>query len=273
MTAPKAGAPQDPGMEWGFSSSPVLYGDQVILQVDVHEGPYVAAWDLWTGRELWRTERDVVPSWATPNILRSGQGDELVLNGSTIHGYDPLTGEELWSLAPNSELAIATPVVDDGVVYVTAGYPPVKPIYAVRAGTRGELDVDPGKEHDRLVWSHGRGGAYMPSPLLYRGIYYVVHHNGRIVAYDAGTGAPIYKQRFSRSGTFTGSPVAVNGKIYAPTEEGLLYVLEAGPEYVELAVNEFGEPLMATPAVSEGILLVRTPSRLFALVDRSAEGG
>jgi len=264
-----AGAPQDPGAEWGFSSSPVLYGDQVILQVDVHEGPYVAAWDLWSGRELWRTARDVVPSWATPNILRSSGGDELVLNGSTIHGYDPLTGEELWSLGPNSELAIATPVVDDQVVYVTAGYAPVKPIYAVRAGARGALGVGPGEDHDRIVWSEERGGAYMPTPLLYRGILYVVHHNGRIVAYDAGSGAPIYKQRFSRGGTFTGSPVAVNGKLYVPTEEGLIYVIEAGPVYREIAVNEIGEAVMATPAVSEGILLIRTPSTLWAIADPS----
>lgn len=259
-----AGAPQDPGAEWGFASSPVLYGDQVILQVDVHEGPYVAAWDLWSGRELWRTPRDVVPSWATPNILRAGGGDELVLNGSTIHGYDPLTGKELWSLGPNSELAIATPVVDERVVYVTAGYAPVKPIYAVRAGARGALAVGSG---EAILWSEDRGGAYMPTPLLYRDILYVVHHNGRIVAYDADSGTPIYKERFSRGGTFTASPIAVNGKLYVPTEEGQIYVVEAGPVYREIAVNEVGEPVMASPAVSEGILFVRTPRTLLALTE------
>jgi len=110
----------------------------------------------------------------------------------------------------------------------------------------------------------------MPTPLLYRGMLYVVHHNGRIVAYDAGSGAPIYKERFSQGGTFTGSPVAVNGKLYVPTEEGLIYVIEAGPVYREIAVNEIGEPVMATPAVSEGILLVRTPSSLWAIAYPSA---
>ena len=156
----------------------------------------------------------------------------------------------------------------DGVVYVSAGYPPVKPIYAVRAGTRGDLEVDPDAGDERLLWSHGRGGAYMPTPLLYRGIYYVVHHNGRLVTYDAQSGEAIYKTRFSRGGVFTASPVAVNGKIYMPTEEGHVYVVEAGPEYVELAVNEMKEPLMATPAVSEGILLIRTPTRLVAVSER-----
>ena len=266
-----AGAFSDPTVEWGFASSPFLYDSMVIQQVDVHGGQYIAAWDLESGEEVWRTERSVAPSWATPNILPGPKGDELVVNGSTIHGYDPKTGKELWSLAPNSELVIATPVIGDGRVYVSAGYPPVKPIYAIEAGLRGAHEVDPRAGDESLAWSHGIGGAYMPTPLLYNDILYVVHHNGRIVAYDAATGAAIYKNRFSKGGTFTGSPVAVNGKLYAGTEEGRLYVLEAGPEYKELAVNDMKEPLMATPAISEGVLLVRTPSRLTAIGDASSE--
>lgn len=260
-----AGAFNDPGIEWGFASSPILYGGRVILQVDVHDGQYLAAWDLETGELAWRTERQVAPSWATPAVLATPSGDELVVNGSTIHGYDPTTGRELWSLGPNSELVIATPVVGDGVVYVSAGYPPVKPVYAVPAGLRGDLRVDPKAGDPRLTWSLGIGGAYMPTPILYRGLYYIVHHNGRLVAYAADTGDALYKTRFSRGGTFTGSPVAVNGKLYLTTEEGLLYVLAAGPEYRELAVHDFAEPLMTTPAVSEGILLLRTTTQLLAL--------
>jgi outer membrane protein assembly factor BamB len=201
-------------------------------------------------------------------LVRGPEGDELVVNGSTIHGYDPQTGRELWSLGPNSELVIATPVAGNGVAYVAAGYPPIKPIYAVPLGLRGEHHLEPGTEHEQLVWSHRLGGAYMPTPLLYRGLYYVVHHNGRLVAYDAVTGVPLYKQRFSQGGTFTGSPVAANGRLFVPTEEGRLYVIEAGTEYREVAVNEVGEPLMATPAISEGILVLRTPTRLIALGEK-----
>ncbi len=266
-----AGAFSDPGIEWGFASSPLLYGSLVIQQVDVHGGPFVAAWDLESGAEVWRAEREVAPSWATPNVLPGPSGDELVVNGSTIHGYDPKTGRELWSLSPNSELVIATPVIGGGVAYVSAGYPPVKPIYAIEPGLRGEHRVDPAAGDPSLAWSQGIGGAYMPTPLLYRGLLYVVHHNGRLVAYDAATGAAIYKSRFSGGGTFTGSPIAVNGKLYAGTEEGQMYVLEAGPEYRELAINEMSEPLMATPAVSEGVLLVRTPSRLIAIGEPPSE--
>lgn len=260
-----AGAFTDPGIEWGFASSPIIHDDKAILQVDIHGGQYLAAWDLETGEELWRTERDVAPSWATPTVMEGPEGLELVVNGSTIHSYDPETGAELWSLGPNSELVVATPVVSDGVAYVSAGYPPVKPIYAVKAGRRGDFTVTPGEPDENLLWSQRIGGAYMPTPLLYRGLFYVVHHNGRIVGYDPGDGSPVFKSRFSKGGAFTGSPVAANGTLYIPTEEGLLYLLEAGPEYKEIAVHDFGEPLMTTPAISEGLLIVRTTSKVMAL--------
>jgi outer membrane protein assembly factor BamB len=248
----------------------VIFGSTVILQVDIHEaageGPYLAAWDLATGKQVWRTDRKgIASSWSTPALLRGAGGDELVCNGSVVKGYDPRTGAELWSLAPNSELVVAAPVVGDGVVYVSAGYPPIKPVYAVRAGTRGKLEATPGAPHERLLWSVDRGGAYMPTPLLYDGKLYIVHHNNIFVGYDAQTGDALFKSRFSQGGTFTSSPIAVNGRIYTGTEEGLVYVLRAGSAHEELAVNDLGEPLMATPAVSQGTLFLRTPKRLIAV--------
>ena len=216
-----AGAFTDPGIQWGFASSPIIHGSNVIQQVDIHDGAYMVAWDLDTGKQVWRVERDVAPSWSTPAVLQTDSGEELVVNGSVIHGYNPESGEELWSLGPNSELVIAAPVVGEGVVYVSAGYPPVKPIYAVRAGTRGDLEVDPRGNDDRLIWSHGVGGAYMPTPLLYRGIYYLVHHNGRLVTYDAKSGEAIYKSRFSKGGVFTGSPVASTASSICQRKRGI----------------------------------------------------
>ena len=160
---------------------------------------------------------------------------------------------------------MATPVVAGGILYVSSGYPPVKPIYAVKPGIRGSVEVVPGAEDERLLWSDDRGGAYMPSPLVYRGLLYIVHHNGRLVAYDAATGEAVYKARFSQAGTFTSSPVAADGHIYTGTEEGSIYVVASGPEYRELAVNDMTEPVMATPAIADGVLYVRTPSKLVAL--------
>jgi outer membrane protein assembly factor BamB len=263
-----AGGFNDPGMQWGFAASPILYKGKVILQVDIHEGAYIAAWDLRSGKQLWKTERpDVAPSWSTPAIWPTPEGDELIVNASVIRGYDPQTGKELWRLGPTSIQVVASPVIGSTNLFVSSGYPPARPIYAVKPGIRGEhtIETDDDATAAKLAWHATRGGAYMPTPLLYRGLLYMVHHNAKIVGHDARTGDRVYQARFSAGGTMTASPVVANGKIYQGTEEGTLYVLAAGPEHRELAVHEFSEPLMATPAISEGLLFVRTPSKLIAL--------
>ncbi|MDX1643377.1 MAG: PQQ-binding-like beta-propeller repeat protein [Thermoanaerobaculia bacterium] len=261
-----AGGFNDPGLQWGFAASPILHDGKVILQVDIHDGPYIAAWELESGRELWRTERpDVAPSWATPAVWETPDGDELVTNASIIRGYDPATGEELWSLSPTSVQVVASPVTGEENLFVSSGYPPARPIYAVEPGIRGDHEIDFSDPDPALAWAESRGGAYMPTPLLYRGLLYIVHHNGRLAAHDPATGGTVLRARFSEGGTCTSSPVAANGVVYQGTEEGTLYVFRAGPEYEELAVHDFGAPLMATPAISEGMLLVRTPSELIAL--------
>jgi outer membrane protein assembly factor BamB len=264
-----AGGFNDPGLQWGFAASPIIHDGKVFLQVDIHEGPYLAAWDLLTGKELWRTERDdVAPSWATPAIWSTLEGDELIANASIIRGYDPENGNELWSLSPTSVQVVASPVVGPEHLFVSSGYPPARPIYAVRQGIRGRHEVASDEGGEVLAWHRERGGAYMPTPLLYRGLLYIVHHDGRLVAHDAASGAPVYRQRFSEGGTCTSSPVVANGVIYQGTEEGTLYAFAAGPEYRELAVHDFGSPLMATPAISEGFLIIRTPTELIGLQDR-----
>jgi outer membrane protein assembly factor BamB len=265
-----AGGFNDPGLQWGFAASPIIHAGKVILQVDIHDGPYLAAWDLESGKQLWKTERpDVAPSWATPAIWPTAQGDELIVNASIIRGYDPASGRELWSLGPTSIQVVASPVIGAKNLFVSSGYPPARPIYAVKPGIRGDHNIESDDDAEPLAWYQTRGGAYMPTPVLYRGLLYVVHHNARIVAYDSRSGERVYQARFSSGGTCTASPVAADGKIYQGTEEGTLYVFAAGPEYNELAVHEFGEPLMATPAISEGLLLVRTPSKLIALGKKS----
>jgi len=269
-----AGGFNDPGLQWGFAASPIIYKDKVILQVDIHDDSYLAAWDLKSGKPLWKTARpDVAPSWATPAVWSTSKGDELVTNASVIRGYDPQTGKALWSLGPTSIQVVASPIFGSENLFVSSGYPPARPIYVVKPGIRGDHSIESDDDAGPLAWYRPRGGAYMPTPLLYRGLLYMVHHNARMVAHDARSGDRVYQARFSAGGTCTASPVAANGKIYQGTEEGTLYVLAAGPEHKELAVHDFGEPLMATPAISEGLLLVRTPSKLIALGQNKAGDG
>ena len=259
----------DPTYEWGFASSPILHDGKVIVQVDIQEGSFLAAFEISSGKEVWRTARQEIPSWATPAILpaRDGEGpDEIITNAPKIRGYDASTGQELWSLTPNSEIVVGTPVVADGIAYVTGGYPPARPIYAIEAGGRGDLTLPEGETSSAHIrWSSRQGGTYIPSPIVYRGILYLLNNNGRLAAYDAETGERIYRQRVGRGESFSGSPVAADGRLYLTTEEGRTFVLRAGKTYEVLAQNELGEVVMTVPAISDGLLILRGMDHVYGI--------
>lgn len=257
----------DPSYQWGFSSSPIVYDDLVIVQVDVQGKSFVGAYRLKDGSPVWKTDRQEIPTWSTPSIYR-GMRDELITNGTTIRSYDPRTGELLWWLNPNSEVVVATPIVGEDLIYLTAGYPPVRPIYAVRPGGSGDISLGKGEsKSDWIAWSHNRGGTYMPSPILYRGILYTCANNGRLTAYDASTGERIYRARVAVGRSFSGSPVASDGRLYFPSETGTVYVVKAGRKFESLAENPIDEILMATPAVSDGMIVVRSLGHVFGIAE------
>lgn len=264
--------PQSGTDEWGHASSPILYGDLVLVQGDRRKDSFLAAYRLTTGEEAWRIPRDELSTWATPNILPAPSGDELITNGQIIRAYDPRTGKPLWTLGPNSEVVVATPVIGDGLAFLTAGYPPVRPVYAVRPGHRGDLSPPKGERTSKAVaWSHARGGTYIPSPILYRGILYTCNNNGILTAYKAETGEQLSIIRLSNAGaSFSASPVAADGKLYFPSETGDVYVLRAAPEPELLEIRPMGETLMSTPAISGGLMVVRTLNHVFGLAEGAA---
>ena len=261
----------DPTYQWGHSSSPVIYKSTVIVQGDQQKGSYIAAFDLATGKPAWRTERpDEISTWGTPTIVTGPKGDELVTNGTKIRGYDPSTGKELWTLGPNSEITVGTPVAGSGVVYVTGGYPPVRPVYAVKAGAAGDITLPKGETASQAIaWSNDREGTYIPTPLLYRDILYTLNSNGILTAYRAGSGERLYRARVGGGGAFAASPVAADGKLYFANEDGDVYVVRAGTEYVELGKYPLGEVIMATPAISDGVMVVRTLGHVYGIGDTS----
>lgn len=245
---------------WGHASSPILVGRQVIVQADLHRNGFLASFDLDSGKELWRTPRQDLSSWATPNIIRSAAGEELVVNATTIRGYDAQNGKELWRLGPNSEVVVSTPQIGDDLIYVTAGYPPVRPVYAIRPGQRGDLSLPASQNTSAsIAWSHQRGGTYIPSPILYRGYLHTCNNNGIFATYDARKGELLSTQRLSQSGmAVTASLLAADGRIFVFTEDGTTLVLSSGPEPALVGTYQVGEPVMATPAISGGLLVVRT---------------
>lgn len=256
----------DPSHQWGHSSSPIIYGTTVILQVDQQKNGYIAAYDLASGKQVWKTMRaDEIPTWGTPTIAKGPKGDEIVTNGTKVRGYDAKTGALLWTLGPNSEITVGTPVVDGGLAFITGGYPPVRTIYAVKIGSRGDLTLQKGQTSSAAIqWSNNEG-TYIPSPIVYRGMLYMFNNNGILTAFNAETGARVFRQRVGGGGAFSASPIAADGRLYFTSEDGDVFVATAGPSYVELAKNPVGEVIMATPAISNGVMYIRTLGGVVAI--------
>lgn len=258
----------DPDYQWGHASSPILHAGMAIVLADVHGGDaFLGAFDLATGAPVWRTGRDEVSTFSTPLVHDLAGAPEIVVNGTTIRGYDAATGAENWRLSPNSEIPIGVPLLGDGLLIVQAGYPPVRPIYAIRPGMRGDLTLAPGEaESEAIAWSHDRGGVYIPSPLFYRGVLYLNANNGRLSAYDAETGERLYRARLGGvGGSYAASPFAADGRLYFTSEEGTTFVVRAGRGYELLAQNDLDRIVMASPAASGGVLVIRAIDALVGI--------
>ena len=262
------GAYDIPTYEWGPASSPIIWNNLVILQCDTQTDSFLLALDAATGKTAWKTDRDEIPSWGTPTIVNTESGPVLVTNASNfIRGYDPRTGKELWRLGGSSKITAPTPIFGEGVFVVASGRAPERPIFVVKSGAHGDLTLPDGKTaSDAIVWSKTGRGSYMPTPLVYKGILYVLANNGTFDAYNLKTGAELYRQRLPTIGSgFSASPIAADGKIYLSNEDGEILIVAAGEKFNHLATNSMGELLMATPALSGGVMYVRSSGSLFAI--------
>jgi outer membrane protein assembly factor BamB len=262
------GAYDIPSYEWGPASSPIIWNGMVFVQVDTQTDSFLLALDALTGKTIWKTDRQELPSWGSPTVVSSSGGDELVTNASNyIRGYDPRTGKELWKLGGSSKITAPTPFAANGLVVIASGRAPERPIFVMRPGGRGDLTL--GKDQttsDKVAWSKTGRGSYMPTPLAYRGILYVLNNNGVFDAYELETGAEVYRQRLEPAGSgFSASPVAADGRIYLASEDGDIIVVAAGREFKKLGAYPMGELIMATPAVADGVMYVRGASTLFAI--------
>jgi outer membrane protein assembly factor BamB len=259
----------DKESSWGHASSPIIYRDLVIVQADGHKQSFIAAFNLKDGKQAWRVERNEITSWTTPSIYQGKDRSELIANGGRyIRSYDPLTGKELWRFADNNtEVKMQAPQIANDLIYITGGYPAGRAMYAFRPGAVGDISLKPGEDTNAfLAWSSSKGSPYTPTPIIYGDLFYVLSDNGVLSAYEAKTGAVIYQQRLPSS--FSASPVAADGKLYLASEDGDVFVVKAGRQYELLSKNTMGQPLMATPALTQGILLIRGDHALYALGER-----
>ena len=260
----------DADYQWAYGSSPVIYQDLVIVQADLQKNSYIAAFSLKNGEQVWKTLREEIPSWGSPSIIQTKNGAQVVANGTNfVRGYDAKTGKELWKLHGNSEITVPTPFVANDLIYVTSGYRPVQPIYAIKLNATGDITLkDDAESNEFIAWSKKRGGPYMPTPIVYGDYLYTCANNGVVTAYNAKTGERIYQKRLGGEGSgyaFTASPIAADGKLYFTSEDGEIYVVKAGPEYEVLSVNKMNEVSMATPAISDKMIIIRTLGHVYGI--------
>jgi len=204
-------------------------------------------------------------------VYRVNGRTQLAVNGMReAGGYDLQTGERVWKLSGGGDIPVPTPVASDGLIYITNAHGPLAPVYAIRDTASGDVTLANGATNNAgVAWSYPRDGGYMCTPLVYRGLVYIVKFNGVLSAYDARTGERRFQERLAGgTSAFTASPVASGGKVYLANEDGQVWVLKAGPMFEVLSTNDMGASVLATPAISEGRLLVRTQGELVALGSR-----
>lgn len=257
---------------WGTAASPVVYKDRIYIVNDNDEQSFLIALDKKTGKQIWKVDREVGTNWATPYIWESGQRTELIVPATkVVRSYD-LDGKVLWEFKGMSTIAIPVPFSKFGLLYITSGYvgDQHRPVYAIKPGASGDISLKEGETSNQYIaWYQRQAGPYNPSPIVYGDLYYTLFDRGFFTAHDAKTGKEVYgKQRIDpAAGAFTSSPWAYNGKIFALSEDGDTFVIQAGNEYKLVGKNSLDEMCMATPAIAKGSLVIRTATKLYRITN------
>lgn len=247
----------------GTGTSPILFNNVVIVQCDEDNGEtsFIVALDKKTGKEVWRTPRKVQVSWSTPLLVKTATRSELITSGTeTVVSYDPATGKELWHHKGVESNAIPSPVANNEMVFLVAGFP-AKIAMAIKLGGSGDLTGTAS-----VPWKYAKGTAYVPSPILYGDYLYLTTDRGILTCIDAKTGEVKYEGgRIPIPATFTASPVAFEGKILMTSEDGDTFIVKAGPKHEVLATNSVGEPVYASPAIADGRIFIRGEKNLYCI--------
>ena len=271
-------------LDFGGGTSPALWKDRLFVLSDNEDKSFIAAFGTATGKELWRADRTTLAEegrrsgWATPFVWNNELRTEVIAVGTGFAVSYDLDGKELWRLPIQSSVAIASPFAWQGTLYISAGAGgmPVKPLAAIAPGASGtiELPAEPGPGKDKLLWyDKTAGGSYLPTPLAYDGVIYVLNEKGILAAHDATTGKQIYKSRIhAEARNFTASPWAYGDAVFMINEEGTTFVIDAGNEMKVLGLNRLGDDefVEATPAISGDRLLIRTQNKLYSIRQKQA---
>ncbi len=265
-------APQKTFMDYGAAASPVVHDGQVIVVYDNFENSWIAAFDTKTGDQRWKTPREETHSWATPFVWEHDLRTEIIVPGKNKNRSYSLEGKLLWEFdGQMSNLVIPSPFAAHGFCYLASGYvgDAHRPTFAIRPGASGDITPEGDYADSEFIqWYQPTASAYNTTQIVYGDYLYTVYDQGFITCHDAKTGEQVYgKKRFSPGGSFTASPFAYNGHIFCLSEDGLTYVVKAGPDFEIVARNKLDELCLSTPAAVGDKLLIRTASKLYCLSD------
>jgi outer membrane protein assembly factor BamB len=257
-------------LDFGTGSSPALADNLLVIVSDNEKQQYIAAFDKRTGKQVWRTNREIGPqgrrsAWVTPFVWRHPLRTEIVAVGpGTVISYD-LAGKELWRMSGMSGAPIPMPFAYDGLLYINGGSG--APLVAIRPGATGNISLTKDEtSNNYVVWTQARAGTYLPTPVAFEGALYSLNEKGILTRFDAKTGKQTYKTRIDPTATaFTTSPWAYNGKLFCLSEEGQTYVVSTGEEFKLLHVNALDDFALASPALVGDRLLLRTEHRLYSI--------
>jgi outer membrane protein assembly factor BamB len=252
--------------EWEFASSPIIHNGVVIIQCDVLEDSFLAAYDAKSGKEIWKTQRDEFPGWCTPNIYTYSGKTYVVVNGYKHRGgYDFETGREVWTMSGGGDIQIPTPVVDKDMIFFNSAHGQSSPILAVRTSAKGDITLIGNQTSNEYVkWSLPRAGSYMHTMLLYKNHLYSVNWNGNVSCLDPSNGNEIFRTKLGKSKSFIASPVASDGRIYIVDEEGTVYIMKDGDSFNLLAEIPLDDICMTAPSITDGAIFFRTQKYLIA---------
>ena len=254
----------------GGGGSPVLYRDLLIINCDGNDAEaYVVAVDARTGKERWRRNRrrPSDQAYTTPLVVSVEGRDQLISVGAyRATSYDPLTGAEIWRVSYDDGFSnVPTPVFGNGLVFIATGFQQPR-LIAVRPDGTGDVT------RSHVVWTLTRGAPFTPSPLLVDNDLYVVSDTGILTQVDARTGAARGQTRLG--GSYSASPVFAEGRIYVLNEEGVATVIAPGPTPTRVALNRLDGATLASMAVIDGAIFIRTDRHLYRIgQDEHRSGG
>jgi outer membrane protein assembly factor BamB len=245
----------------GNGGTPIIVDDKLIFSCDGGDTAFVVALNRNTGKQVWKTDRSVKAgktfSFSTPTLITVKDQKQVVSAGSgAVCAYDPETGKEIWRVRYGEGYSvIPRPVFGHGLVFVSSGYN-TPTLLAIRPDGSGDVT------ETHVAWQTKKAAPHTPSPLLYGNELYLVSDAGQVACYDARSGDLHWQERLAGN-KFSSSPIAADGKIYLQSEEGVGTVLKAGKEFKQLARNPLEERTLASYAVVDGALFLRTDKNLY----------